>query len=458
MRERVFAHYLGNSDAADAFKAGVRIPNILQNLFGEGVLSASFIPVYARLLAREGDEEAAAWPGRCALLALPSCRWSVGVLATPVLIAAHRPGFQGEKRELTVRLVRILFPGAGLLVLSAWCLGVLNSHHRFFLSYTAPVLWNLAIIAALLVFGGTPRRIPLADRSPGARWSGSALQFGVQVPVVLRLLERLAPRLARRPNVRTVFRNLAPVVVGRGVVQISAYVDNLLASLLPTGAVSGLSYAQILYLLPVSLFGMSVAAAELPTMSSAAGDEGELAALRERLEAGPPADRLLRGALGRGLPGAGRRGRRALFQIGSFTQADDALRLGDPRRLGGGPAGGDAGPALLVHLLRAAGHPHAAALRDHPRRPHPGARLPLRHPTARLAGHRSAVGRRRPHRFGGHGRVGRVHPASAGLNRRIGRTGMPVPYLARLWGSALSRRDRCLGGEAGALPPIIPCW
>ena len=138
--------------AADAFKAGFRIPNILQNLFGEGVLSASFIPVYSRMLAA-GDEESAdmlAWAFGAILSLTVAALVAVGVAGAPYLIAAIAPGFHGAQRELTIALVRVLFPGAGLLVVSAWCLGVLNSHHRFFASYAAPVAWNLAIIAALL--------------------------------------------------------------------------------------------------------------------------------------------------------------------------------------------------------------------------------------------------------------------------------------------------------------------
>src|ERR1043165_6754352 len=143
VRLQVFAHYFGlESDAADAFNAAFRIPNFLQNLFGEGALSASFIPVYAALVARgdrrDADRVAGAVGSLLALLV--SVLVLLGVLATPLLIDAIAPGFKGDKRELTVQLVRILFPGAGLLVLSAWCLGVLNSHHRFLLSYTAPVM------------------------------------------------------------------------------------------------------------------------------------------------------------------------------------------------------------------------------------------------------------------------------------------------------------------------------
>ncbi len=146
IRERVFAHYFGTSAAAAAFGAAFRIPNFLQMLFGEGVLSGSFIPVYANLLAHGKREEAGRVAG--AVFAILSLLTSVlvllGVLATPLFIDAIAPGFKGATRLLTISLVRILFPGAGFLVLCAWCLGILNSHRRFFLSYSVPVLWNIA--------------------------------------------------------------------------------------------------------------------------------------------------------------------------------------------------------------------------------------------------------------------------------------------------------------------------
>ena len=105
--------------------------------------------------------------------------------------------FEGEKRAATIRLVRILFPGAGVLVLSAWCLGVLNSHRRFFLSYTAPVLWNLAIILSLLGFGRSSQGYQLAEYAAWGSVVGSVLQFGVQLPVVLALLQKLVLTLDR---------------------------------------------------------------------------------------------------------------------------------------------------------------------------------------------------------------------------------------------------------------------
>jgi len=189
---------LGTSDAADAFNAAFKIPNFLQNLFGEGVLSASFIPVYARLLAKGEEEDARRVAGAViSLLALASAFLVLlGVLLTPALIAVIAPGFSGAKREITIQLVRILFPGAGLLVLSAWCLGVLNSHRRFFLSYTAPVLWNVAIIGTLVLFGNSVHGYDLALYTAWGSVLGSALQLGVQLPLVFRLLGGSACRFS----------------------------------------------------------------------------------------------------------------------------------------------------------------------------------------------------------------------------------------------------------------------
>ena len=276
VRQRVFAYYFGlESDAADVWSAGFRIPNFLQNLFGEGALSGSLIPVYASLLARgdreDADRVAGAVGGLLALLV--AALVLLGLVATPLLIAVIAPGFHGEKRALTIEVVRILFPGTGLLVMSAWCLGVLNSHRKFFLSYSVAVLMNLAIIVTLVWFGGTTTLPKLVTILAWGAVAGGALQFAVQVPVVLRVAPGTARaalasvRHAGDVHVRTVLRNFVPVLTSRGVVQVSAYIDTVIATLLPTGAPTALLNATTLYTLPVSLFGMSVSAAELPAMS-----------------------------------------------------------------------------------------------------------------------------------------------------------------------------------------------
>jgi putative peptidoglycan lipid II flippase len=289
VRQRALAHYLGLSGPADAFSAGFRIPNLLQNLFGEGVLSASFIPVYSRLLAKGEREEARRVAGAVfAFLSLiVAVVVLVGLMTTPWLIDIIAPGFEGETRLLAIRIVRVLFPGMGLLALSAWCLGILNSHRRFFLPYVAPVVWNAAIIAALIAYGDRVADTELAVVAAWGSVAGSVLQLLVQLPVVLSLVPGMRPLLRAGPHVRTVVRNFVPAVLGRGVVQIGGYVDILIASLLPTGAVAALTNAQMVYTLPVSLFGMSVTAAELPEMSSdAARDDVVAERLGARLQAG----------------------------------------------------------------------------------------------------------------------------------------------------------------------------
>ena len=187
VRERVLAHYLGILPAADAFRAAMRIPNFLQNLFGEGVLSASFIPVYSRLLAAgdEKDANAVASVIGSLLAVLTSALVALGILGAPLLIDAIAPGFSGETRLLTITLVQILFPGVGALVMSAWCLGILNSHGKFLLSYSAPVLWNLFIIAGLFIFGHTKSLSMLVVYTAWCSVLGSLAQLLVQVPTVL---------------------------------------------------------------------------------------------------------------------------------------------------------------------------------------------------------------------------------------------------------------------------------
>jgi len=270
VREIVVAGFLGVGVAADAFKAALRIPNLLQNLLGEGVLSASFIPVYSRLL--ESDrEEAGRTAGAVAglLAAAVSVLVLVGMVAARPITILLTPGFGGERLDLTVDLVRIMFPGVGLLVLSAWCLAILNSHRRFFLSYVAPVLWNVTqIVAAAAVAIGGSTNVSVATALAWGVVAGGATQLLVQLPTVRRLVPDLRPTLDRtRPAVRDAMNRLGPVVFGRGAIQISGYVALVLASLLVRGAVSAITYAQVLYLLPVSLFGMSVAAAELPELA-----------------------------------------------------------------------------------------------------------------------------------------------------------------------------------------------
>jgi putative peptidoglycan lipid II flippase len=290
VRQKLFAHFLGNGMEAAAFAAATRIPNVLQNLLGEGVLSASFIPVYAGLRAQKDDESARKVAG--AVFGLLSLMVGVmvgfGVLAAPLLVDLIAPGYEGASRELTIRLVRLIFPGTGVLVLSAWCLGILNSHKKFFLSYAAPVVWNGCIITALLLARGSTQDTIVIWAAWGTIF-GSVAQFVVQLPNVLKLLGGFSPRPSLTlPGVRQVVKGFLPAVMARGVVQVSSWVDIAYASFISERAVSALTYAQTIALLPVSLFGMAISAAELPEMSADAmkSTEERTKAIRERLGAG----------------------------------------------------------------------------------------------------------------------------------------------------------------------------
>jgi putative peptidoglycan lipid II flippase len=441
IRDRVFAHYFGNSAVADAFRAAFKIPNLLQNMFGEGVLSASFIPVYARLVASGDKEEARKTAGAvAALLALStSLLVLLGILSAPWLIYVIAAGFKGETRDLTILLVRILFPGAGLLVASAWCLGVLNSHRKFFLSYTAPVLWNIAMIVGMVTFGRRPQDT-LVVITAWASVVGSALQVAVQLPTVLKLIGGFRPVLAREAeNVRTVIRNFFPVFISRGVVQISAYVDAFLASWLPVGAVAALSYAQTLYTLPVSLFGMSVSAAELPLMSGAIGKTEEVAeVLRTRLNNGLRHISFLVVPSVVGFLALGDVIVAAIYQSGRFVHSDVMYVWGI---LAGSTVG------LLASTLGRLYSSAFYALRD--------TRTPLRFAIIRVAlttalGYLAALPLPRllgvEQRWGVAGLTISAGIASwveftllqRGLRQRIGHVGVPPVFLVQVWIAALA--------------------
>jgi len=292
LRQKLLAHFLGVGPVAAAFAAAMRIPNFLQNLFGEGALSAAFIPIYARLRARKQDEEAdkLAFGLFSILLLLISVLVVLGIEFAEVLVSLFAPGFVGEQRVLTVELTRILFPSTGILVLSAWCLGILNSHRQFFLSYAAPVVWNGCIIAALLLGGEGMELVILVRWTCWGVLAGSLAQFLIQWPFIWRWIGR--PKLEKMrmkgEPLKEVLKNAGPAVASRGVVQINALIDSALSSLVGERAVAALANAHIFSLLPLSLFGVAVSAAELPALSEEADQLGEQAqtALKQRLAGG----------------------------------------------------------------------------------------------------------------------------------------------------------------------------
>lgn len=442
VRQSLIARYLGAAVASDAWNAAFKIPNVLQNLFGEGALSAAFIPVYARLIGAGDDDEADRVAGAvAAILGITvAVLVLVGILAAPLLIYAIAPGFVGERRTLTISLTRILFPGAGLLVMYAWGLAILNTHRKFLVAYAAPIAWNVVLIAVLLWWGRMPDKGRLVAMLAWASVAGSLLQFMVVLPSVRAAAPRLRVMWTKANlNVREVLRNFGPAFMSRGVVQISSYIDQILTSLFPDGMVTVFAFATTLYVLPVSLFGGSISVAELPEMSRATVEEHEQGgALRPRLNAGlrriaflvvPSAVAFI--AIGDVLT-------RLVFEHGRFTATDAVYTWAV---LAGSAVG------LLAGTLGRLYSSTYYALRD--------TRTPLRFAVIRVtltAVLGALFGLALPRMLGINVRWGVAGlSASAGmaawvefallrsrLNRRIGVTGLSAPFTIKLWGLAVA--------------------
>lgn len=354
VRERAVSFFFGLGPHADVLRVALKTPNFLQNLLGEGTISAAFIPIYSRFLA-EGRPEAA---GRFAgavfglLLAVTAGVVGLGVLLARPLLTVLLPGWLNDdalvaagalpmdRFELAVATVRYTFPMAGVLVLFAWGLGVLNSHRRFFLPYVAPVLWNAAIIGGLVFAGvayfddplavGGMEAVPvgLSNRLLFAALVGAlvggVLQFGVLLPGVVRELRGFRLSLSTAvEGVRPSLRAFVPVVLGRGAYQLSGYLDTFLAGFLAAGAIAAQNTALMLYLLPISLFGMSVAASELPELSRISRDELDAFLGRVRASLGQILFMVVPTAVGYLLFGYLIVG--AFFQTGRFGVADTWL-------------------------------------------------------------------------------------------------------------------------------------
>ena len=269
VRDVVMAAVMGTGLVADAFVVAQRLPNHFRAIFGEGAFNSAFVPSYSKALETEGREAAMRLAGRLMTLLI----LGVGALTVlaflfmPQFVALLAPGFpdEPEKFSLAVTLTRITFPYLLFIVLVTLLSGVLNVADRFAAPAAAPVLLNVAMVAALA----------LAFLFPTA---GHAAAWGVAAAGVLELaLVAVAAHRAGclpRPravvldaDVRRFFRTLGPAVVGAAGVQIAMFADTIIASLLPTGAVSSLYYADRLYQLPVGVIGIAAGTVVLPTMA-----------------------------------------------------------------------------------------------------------------------------------------------------------------------------------------------
>jgi putative peptidoglycan lipid II flippase len=322
VREQVVAFYFGRSAAYSAFIAAYKVPNLVRVLLGEGNLSASFIPVLAERMA-DAEPAAAERLARGVLgllLVTVAVVTLAGMAAAPALAWVVAPGFDPELRQLVRRLIVILFPTMGFMVVGAWCMGVLHAHGRFLWPNLAPVFWSVASAGALIAFVGRVDADPVYVLAWGVV-AGSVLQLLVQLPATRAALGTLAPGGGwRDPAVARVLALFVPMLLGTGVAQLSTLVDIQIASFLGDGSVATLAYAQRLYLLPLSLFGVAVAQVALPALSHEAARSGD----RIRDELGGAWRRMaflmLPAALG--LAAFGRPAVSLLFERGQFDPAD----------------------------------------------------------------------------------------------------------------------------------------
>jgi putative peptidoglycan lipid II flippase len=282
VREVLLAFVGGAGAATDVLAVAFRGPNLVQNLLGEQALSASFVPVYSRLLAEGRAGEARRFAGAAfGILALTAASLALaGVVLARWLVIALAPGFHDDpvRFEAAIDSMRLIFPMTAVLVLSSWCLAVLTSHRRFFLPYFAPVLWNASLVGALVWLAARPGTAPgvreLVLIVSGAALAGGILQLALQLPAALRLVGGLDPRPSlAAPGVRPALRAFGPALLGRGVVQLSGWLDLILGSWLATGALAALNYAQRLHALPLALFGTSFAVVDLPELARMGDDQ-----------------------------------------------------------------------------------------------------------------------------------------------------------------------------------------
>ncbi len=270
IRDMVLSYFFGASAFADAFFVAFRIPNFFRRLFAEGAFSQAFVPVLAAYRAGRDRkalmEFVAVMTGNFGMLMLLVS--AIGVLAAPALVALFAPGFwqHPDKLALTTEMLRITFPYLGFISLTAFAGALLNAHDRFAVPAFTPVLLNLSLIAAAII-GAHAFDQPVIALAWGV-FAAGLVQLLFQLPSLARLHVLVRPRLDRNhAGVRRVGRLVVPAVFAASVSQINALIDTLLASLLMTGSISWLYYADRLLELPIGLVAVTIGTVMLPNLS-----------------------------------------------------------------------------------------------------------------------------------------------------------------------------------------------
>jgi putative peptidoglycan lipid II flippase len=274
IRDVVMAAVLGAGPLADAFFVAFRLPNHFRAIFAEGAFAAAFVPAYARTLQQAGIDAAKLFADRiaAALIVINLFLLALALLFTPWVVSILAPGLDPTRFDLAVALTRITFPYLALVSMETLFAGILNANQRFATAAGAPVLLNVSLIATLLL-------------APYFQSAGYAAAWGVLIAGVAQVvlvavdaemrgvgIRFRMPKLD--PTTRRFLKALGPAVVGAGGVQLALFADTLIASFLPTGALSALYYADRINQLPIGVVGIAVGTVLLPEMSRrlAAGD------------------------------------------------------------------------------------------------------------------------------------------------------------------------------------------
>jgi putative peptidoglycan lipid II flippase len=289
-RDMLIAAVLGAGPIADAFFVALRLPNLFRRLFGEGAFNAAFVPAISNILHVEGTEAATAFAGEATAVMIFWLGFLtvLGEVFMPWLLYVLAPGFAADHAKflLAVALSRIMFPYLFFICLTALFSGMLNALHRFAAAAAAPVLFNLFSIGFMLA---------LTPYMPNA---GYAIAWGVTVSGIAQILlvgvalRRAGIRLALpkphlSPQMRRLFRRMAPGLIGAGVTQLNVSIDTIIGTLLPAGSVSVLYYADRVNQLPLGVIGTAAGTALLPVIARqiARGEEtNALASLNRALE------------------------------------------------------------------------------------------------------------------------------------------------------------------------------
>lgn len=270
IRDMVVARIFGAGEVTDAFFVAFKIPNFLRRLFAEGAFSQSFVPVFSEYKTQREHEEVKRLAddvvGVFGLILFIITL--IGVIAAPVLIAIFAPGFLDEPRKyaLASDMLMLTFPYIFFISLTAFAGGILNTYGRFAVPAFTPVLLNLVLIACA-VWLAPQMDEPIMALAWGVFIAGAA-QLLFQLPFLARLKLLPRPRFNRKnEGVQRIKTLMIPAIFGSSVAQINLLLDTLIASLLITGSVSWLYFADRLVEFPLGILGIALATVILPSLS-----------------------------------------------------------------------------------------------------------------------------------------------------------------------------------------------